>query len=189
LTLGVLFLAACARPTPEPTATPAPVPPTATPTAAPPTSTPTPAPPTATPTPEPPTATPTPDFTLPTSADQIAGTWRKAGGAGYIRFYGEGMWHQAHMLEALADPPFAICETWFEGTKLLVGQCTGSGVPPVETPSRSMRFGCLKAAESRSGLLGTAARREDAIRPRCMTKLHRRGPLALVIRVRRIAGV
>jgi hypothetical protein len=59
LTFLTLVLALPACSTPEPTATPTPVPPTFTPTPVPPTATPTPVPPTPTPTPIPPTPTPT----------------------------------------------------------------------------------------------------------------------------------
>lgn len=113
-----------------PTATPTTEPPTATPTPVPPTATPTPIPPTATPTAEPPTATPTQAITLATSADEIAGTWQKTRGTGYIRFYEEGTFHQARALDDLDSHPFAICEFWFEGTQMFIGQCSVSGVPP-----------------------------------------------------------
>jgi hypothetical protein len=69
-------------------------------------------------------------FSLATSIGEIAGTWRKAAGVGYIGFYEDGIWRQARTLDALDDRPFAICEIWFEGTQLLVGQCTVFGVPP-----------------------------------------------------------
>lgn len=86
--------------------------------------------PAATPTPEPPTATSTQAFTLATSADEIAGTWQKTSGSGYIRFFEEGTFNQARALDDLDSHPFAICEFWFEGTQMVIGQCTVSGVPP-----------------------------------------------------------
>jgi hypothetical protein len=69
-------------------------------------------------------------FSLATSVEEIAGTWRKTAGVGYIRFYEDGIWRQARTLDALDGRPFAICEIWFEGTQLSVGQCTVFGVPP-----------------------------------------------------------
>jgi hypothetical protein len=134
LTLAALVLAGCGATPAEPTSTPTPVPPTATPTVAGasapgPTATRTPAPPTATPTPEPPTATATPDFTLATSVEDVLGTWHRPGRDLYIRFYDDGTWHQAHALSTLDDSPYAICEIWFEGTQLFVGECSVSGVP------------------------------------------------------------
>jgi hypothetical protein len=69
-------------------------------------------------------------FTLATSLEEIAGSWQKTIGAGCIRFQDDGTFRQARRLGALDDSPFAICEIWFEGTQLFVGQCTVSGVPP-----------------------------------------------------------
>jgi hypothetical protein len=137
LTVVVLVLAGCGGAPTELTAAATAVPPTATPTLAPPTATSTLIPPTATPTPEPPTSTlppptptSTPVFTLATSPEEIAGTWQKTIGAGCIRFQADGSFRQARRRDALDDSPFAICEIWFEGTQLFVGECTVSGVPP-----------------------------------------------------------
>jgi hypothetical protein len=69
-------------------------------------------------------------FSLATSLEELAGTWQKTIGAGCIRFDEDGTFRQARRRDALDDSPFAICETSFEGTQLLVGQCTVSGVPP-----------------------------------------------------------
>jgi hypothetical protein len=44
----------------------------------------------------------------------------------------DGTFRQARRRDALDNSPFAICEVWFEGTQLFVGQCTVSGVPPCE---------------------------------------------------------
>ena len=121
LILVVLLLAACGGAPAESTATPTPVPPTATPTRV---------PPTATATAALPTATPTQAFTLATSLEEIAGTtWRKTAGAGYIRFYEDGTFHQARALDALDDSPFSICRFWFEGTQMFHTELSVSGVP------------------------------------------------------------
>ena len=130
LTLVVLLLAACGGAPAELAATPTPVPPTATPTRVSPTATPTRVPPTATATAALPTATPTQAFTLATSLEEIAGTtWRKTAGAGYIRFYEDGTFHQARALDALDDSPFSICRFWFEGTQMFHTELSVSGVP------------------------------------------------------------
>jgi len=84
----------------------------------------------ATPEPAPPTATPTQAFTLATSAEEIAGTWHKTIGAGYIRFYEDGAFHQARALDNLDSKPFAICEFRFEGTRMFTKEISVSGVPP-----------------------------------------------------------
>lgn len=95
---------------------------------------PTPMPPTATPTVAPPTATPTPAVRLATSVEEIAGTWQKTTGAGYIRFNEDGTFDQARAFDDLDSHPFAICEFWFEGTQMFIGECTVSGVPPCTNP-------------------------------------------------------
>lgn len=126
----LLLLAACGGARANPTAIPTPVPPTATPTPVPPTATPTPIPPTAIATAVRPSATPTPVFTLAASLEEIAGTtWRKAAGAGYIRFYEDGTFHQALALDTLDKSPFAICGFWFEGTQMFYTELSVSGVP------------------------------------------------------------
>lgn len=119
-----VIVSACGS-TPTPIAAPPTTAPTPTATTAPPTSAPTQAP-----TAAPPTSAPTPAFTLATSAEEIAGPWKKTRGVGYIRFYEEGSFHQARALEDLDSHPFAICEIWFEGTQMFIGQCSVSGVPP-----------------------------------------------------------
>ena len=135
VTLAMLLLVGCDTPpttlvSEAPAATSTSVPSVATPT-------PTPLPPTATLTPvlpartsEPPTATPTQAFTLATSAEEIVGTWHKTTGAGYIRFYEDGAFHQARALDNLDSKPFAICEFRFEGTQMLIKEISVSGVPP-----------------------------------------------------------
>ena len=95
-----------------------------------PTSTSTPIPPTATAIP--PTATPT--VRLATSVGEIAGTWQKTTGAGYIRFNENGTFDQARGFDDLDSTPFAICEFWFEGTQMFIGECDVSGVPPCSNP-------------------------------------------------------
>jgi hypothetical protein len=51
-------------------------------------------------------------------------------GAGCIRFDEDGTLRQAPRRDTLDDSPFAICEIWFEGTQLCVGECTVAAVPP-----------------------------------------------------------
>jgi hypothetical protein len=130
LTLVILFVVGCGAPaaTPEPTATFTLVPPTATPTPVPPTVTSTAIPPTATLKPEPPTATPTQAFTLATSAEEIVGTWHDP--AGYTRFYEDGTFHAARVLDKLDSQPYAINEFRFEGTRMFIKEISVSGVPP-----------------------------------------------------------
>jgi hypothetical protein len=139
VTLAMLLLIGCdTTPTtlvseaPAATSTPVPSVATPTPTPLPPTATPTPVPPARTP--EPPTATPTQAFILATSAEEIVGTWQKTIGAGYIRFYEDGAFHQARALDNLDSKPFAICEFRFEGTQMLIKEISVSGVPSCGEP-------------------------------------------------------
>jgi hypothetical protein len=70
-----------------------------------------------------------PAATLATSAEEIVGTWHKTIGAGYIRFYEDGAFHQARALDNLDSKPFAICEFRFEGTRMFTKEISVSGVP------------------------------------------------------------
>lgn len=66
---------------------------------------------------------------LATSAEEIVGTWQKTIGAGYIRFYEDGTFHQARAPGDLDSKPFAICEFRFEGTQMFTKEISVSGVP------------------------------------------------------------
>ena len=122
--LILLLLVGCGAPAAVPTSAP----PTVTYTPIPPTATLTPVPPTATPTTEPPTATPTQAYTLVTSADEIPGTWARAG-VFYIRFDSDGTFRQAHALDQLESQPYAILSYQFEGTEMVTVEVSVSGVP------------------------------------------------------------
>jgi len=150
MTLTVMLLIGCVAPatTGPPAATPVPptataalptatpIPPTATPTMLAPTATFTPVPPTetpttvpliATPTAEPETETPRPEFTLATSGEEIAGTWRA--GSYILRFDAYGTLRQAQTLEELDTRPYAICSYRFDRSSMIITEVKVSGVP------------------------------------------------------------
>lgn len=76
----------------------------------------------------PPTASPTQAFTLAKSAEEVTGTWLSRGRY-YLRFYEDGTFHQAHVLDMLDSRPYAVSSFWFEGTQMFTEEISVSGVP------------------------------------------------------------